>query len=194
MALLGALQVAVGPQGLVKLNRAQLVPGRLHHEIHQTGDGRTVGPSTQGEHKATRSDFCAYSPTGPGAAPGRILPLSSWGRSPNRRAEGFPIPAVGEGRQTTVLLRADLRSGSWLEAEEAGLIHAVLLDIQRGRRDQPGPEPETRPAGHQLTTGSDDSAAIVNGPAGLIAQQVGVDIATPSGEPSSTKRSRTFCL
>ncbi len=151
--------------------------GHLDHECHQASDSRRIGPAAEADDKSLRAALPQVVEEPQRHRPCELFFLEVWAGFPSRRLRlchfRFELwPDEGAGNFQWIW-PAKFR----LETRQSGGTHAGCRDIDNRTSDVPRRERQSRPHGQQRTARGDQGTAIVDEPARLVAQQVGVDIA-----------------
>ena len=142
-------------------------------------DGRRIGPAAQADDEAVRAALAQVVEQAQRHRPGELLFLRCAGSIPTRPLAARRAPGSMSGQANGT---GDLQRFGWprlgLKARQPGAAHAAWPSTSiTARGHVPGREGEPRPGGQQRARRGDQRAAVVDRPARLVAQQVGVDVA-----------------
>ena len=147
----------------------EVVKSEVEHDLDKGGDGGGVGPATEGDDEAAGPGFAEVIEVGESHGAGEFFVLGhGW--------DGFLTVPAGD----LWPLEGEFDFGEALDVDlttnGAGLVEAVAFDVD-GFVDEGGfVEREARSFGDDFSGRGDESAAVVDGATGFVAEKVGIDV------------------
>ena len=166
VCLLGKVEVG---KAFANLGFTKFCEGEVEHDFGEAGDGRGVGTATEGDDEAAGPGFAKVVEVGEGHGAGEFLVLGH-GRD--------GLVAIPAGDLGPVEIKFDFGEAADVDlaAHGAGLVEAVAFDIDGADRESGFLEGEAGAFGDDASGGGDESAAVVDGASGFVAEEVGVNV------------------